>query len=164
MRKNAMGMEIPDIRVLFQSRTNAIRAQLAAQLLNHLGRGKFLATTAMELNQGIDPRVAQVLGEINIDPEKQLAVTPRGVPSGGFDYVINLCDHSQIVCEGRKSDCPPESGGEFSTCWGFAAPSDDADHEEVLQLLRRTRDDIASRLCIWIPAAERAKKGRTAQH
>jgi len=55
------------IRVLFLSKNNAERSQLAEYLLNHMGRDRFVASSAGSVPAAFNPLVVSVLKEMNID-------------------------------------------------------------------------------------------------
>lgn len=93
-------LELPGIRVLFLSRDNPLRAQLAAQLLHHLGKGHFVVRSLPV--EPVDPRVANVLAELKIELDREMTGASPGddVPDG-FDYIITMCDQSTASCDPR---------------------------------------------------------------
>lgn len=151
--------ELPGIRVLFQSRDNPLRAQLAEHLLKHLGKGHFVVCSLPE--QPVDPRVTNVLAELKIETTPEVAaVTPGNDAPDSFDYIITMCDQSTASCDGRDELCPNIPDNRPGGCWAFANPLDADSEEGVLTLLRRVRDEMSNRLCIWIPAAMHAHRKR----
>lgn len=141
------------IKVLFLSRENAARSQIAEHLLNYLGKGRFEAYSAGNSPAStIDPLVVKVLEEVNIDASAAASKPIRQFEKDQFDYVINICDQSTASCKGRKPDCPNLEGQQTDGCWGFRF--DTADMDE-LQALRHVREQIATRLNAWIPAVDK---------
>lgn len=108
------------LRVLFLCTANAARSIMAQALLNHMGQGRFIATSA-----GTHPREApdaNVLAHLNAkglqtsDLRSQslsavLATEPRA-----FDLVITVCDQA------ANEDCPFWPGAPLSCHWGLKDP------------------------------------------
>lgn len=146
------------IKVLFLSRNNAERSQMAEFLLNHMGSGRFEAVSAGNAPTPFNPLVIEVLSEMDIDAcdasSKRVEIFENEV----FDYVINICEFSTASCDGKKEACPSFKHCQSSGCWGFeGALSDGCSDDEVRLHLRRVRDQIANRLRVWMPAVDKSR-------
>jgi len=144
------------IRVLFLSRSNAARSQIAEYLLNAMGRGRFEAVSAGNAPQPIDPLAIRILDEARIDARGALSKPLESLGDARFDYIINICDESSASCPGARTDCPSLPGRTSNGCWGFGQrPSCEAGEEEALAYLRRVRDQTLNRLRIWMAAVDK---------
>jgi arsenate reductase (thioredoxin) len=142
------------IKVLFLSRHNAARSQLAEYLLNHMGRGRFEAFSAGNVPTSVHPLAIRVLEESRINARDAVSKPLELFEDEDFDYVINICDESSASCDGRKSGCPFLPGIKSDGCWGFGSmPS--GDDAEVLNYLRWVREQLTNRLRIWMPAVDK---------
>jgi len=144
------------IKVLFLSRRNSARSQIAEYLLNDMGRGRFVASSAGNALAQINPQAIIAIGELGIDARNATSKSVELFKGDHFDYVINICDRSSSSCEDRRPDCPTLPGISSQGCWGFESTGSLMDQEEALQHLRKVRDQIANRLRIWMPAVDRS--------
>ncbi|HKI61501.1 MAG TPA: arsenate reductase ArsC [Mariprofundaceae bacterium] len=144
------------IRVLFLSRSNAARSQIAEYLLNDMGSGRFAASSAGNAPIAINPQAIIALGELGIDARNATSKSIELFKDDHFDYVINICDQSSSSCDNRRPDCPSLSGITSHGCWGFESSVGLMDQEEALQHLRKVRDQIANRLRVWMLAVDRS--------
>lgn len=148
------------IKVLFLSRKNAARSQIAEYLLNHIGHGRFEAASAGNAPATVHPLVIKVLEESRIDARGAISKPLELFEDEYFDYVINICDESSASCDGHKSDCPFLPGVKSDGCWGFGAmPSEGENEVETLKYLRSIREQIINRLRIWMPAVDKRMAG-----
>ena len=151
------------IRVIFLSRSNAARSQIAEYLLNKMGHGRFDAVSAGSMPAPVNPLAIRVLEELKIDAQDAVSKPIECFEDDDFDFIICICDDSSASCESIKPDCPTLPGRKSQGCWGFGRmPDGDADEAEVQQYLRGVRDQIANRLRIWMAAVD--KSGRDTSH
>lgn len=148
------------IRVLFLSRHNAARSQIAEYLLNQVGRGRFEAVSAGNTPRPVDPLAIRVLEEIRIDAHDAMSKPFEALGNESFDYVINICDDSTASCHGARIACPGLPGRPSNGCWGFGPkPGADEGEEAKLAYLRRVREQILNRLRIWMAAVDKPVAG-----
>ncbi|PIP02626.1 MAG: protein-tyrosine-phosphatase [Zetaproteobacteria bacterium CG12_big_fil_rev_8_21_14_0_65_54_13] len=142
------------IRVLFLSRNNATRSQIAEYLLNHMGRGRFVAQSAGSAPSLVNPLAVDVLKAVNIDATGATSKPLTQFQGQSFDFIINICEYSSASCEARKRDCPALPGMESRGCWGFNAATA-GDRDALLPQLTVVRDQIATRLRSWMAAVDK---------
>lgn len=148
------------IRVLFLSRTNTARSQIAECLLREMGRGRFEAFSAGSAPKPVDPLAIRVLDEIGIDAHGITSKSIEVLKKTHFDYVINICDDSTASCSGARFGCPSLPGQASKGCWGFGKkPDDESDDEAKLAYLRQVREQITNRLRIWMAAVYKPVAG-----
>lgn len=147
------------IKVLFLSRHNAGRSQIAEHMLNHMGGGRFAAVSAGMSPVPVHPLAIEVLGEMGIDASGAESRTLMQLGETQFDFIINICEHSTATCEAPGSEaCPVYPGADSHGCWGFSdimAMNDD--HEAMRHQLRLVRDQLGNRLRIWMAAVDKPK-------
>lgn len=148
------------IRVLFLSRSNAARSQIAEYLLNQMGRGRFEAVSAGSMPTAVNPLAVEVLREVNIDAADAVSKPVSMFADQAFDFVINICDDSSASCEGDREGCPVLPEQRSDGCWGFGSkPEGDAD--EMRHYLRSVREQVTNRLRIWMAAVDKRGTGLT---
>lgn len=151
-------MDHPPLHVLFLCTHNSARSILAEALLNHLGRGRFVAHSA-----GSQPR-----GTPN--PLALRALSDAGIPTAGLsskswdvfgtpdapkmDLVITVCDSA------AGETCPYWPGQPATAHWGYADPSAaEGSEAERLAAFRHTMVAIRQRLELLVnlpaPALDR---------
>jgi arsenate reductase len=110
------------MNVLFLCTGNSCRSSLAEQLLNHLGKGRFVAYSA-----GSNPT-----GQVNthaIQALERRGISPKGLRSKSWhkfseqdatimDIVITVCDNA------RGEVCPIWPGHPVNAHWGLSDPAD----------------------------------------
>lgn len=143
------------IKVLFLSRGNAARSQIAEYLLNQMGHGTFQASSAGSAPESVHPLAIRVLEEMGIDAGDAFSKPLELISDKSFDYVINICDVSTASCDGCKPDCPALPQIENSGCWGFGSLPSGEDEEAMLSYLRKVREQLTNRLRIWMPVVDR---------
>ncbi|WP_161595202.1 arsenate reductase ArsC [Mariprofundus erugo] len=147
------------IKVLFLSRHNAGRSQIAEHMLNHMGGGRFDAVSAGMIPAQVNPLAIEVLGEMGIDASRAQSRSLAQLGETKFDFIINICEHSTATCAAPGSEtCPVYPGADSHGCWGFSDTMAIAeDHEAMRQQLRLVRDQLGNRLRIWMAAVDKPK-------
>jgi len=80
------------LKVLFLSRGNASRSQMAARLLGALGDEEFIPYSAGTEAADVHPLVKEVMQEIGIDISTQMPVQIAALFRDTFHCVVSLCD------------------------------------------------------------------------
>jgi arsenate reductase len=138
-------MDRPPLHVLFLCTHNSARSILAEALLNHLGRGRFVAHSAGSQPRGEpNPLALRVLREAGV-PTDGLASKSWdvfGTPDAPkMDLVITVCDNA------AGETCPYWPGQPATAHWGYADPSAaEGDEAERLSAFHRTMIAIRQRL------------------
>ena len=129
------------IRVLFLCTGNSARSILAEALLNHAGKGRFIAASAGSQPLGrVNPHALAVLEEMGLSTQglrsKSWAEYERH-DAPQIDLVITLC-HSAA-----REACPVWPGHPIKGHWGLPDPASAQGYEEELHAaFRQTRDGI----------------------
>lgn len=146
------------IRVLFICCDNAARSQMAEYILNHFGRGRFEARSAGSRPTPVHPLAIEALKELQIDASRAHSHHISEYAGEHFDYVINVCDKSLATCDLSCSDsCPSFPGYHRRICWGFEDVGHaEGDENEKIGRFHRIRNEITTRIRIWIPVVEKA--------
>jgi len=143
------------IKVLFLSRCNAARSQIAEYLLNQMGRGMFEASSAGSTPGPINPLAIRALEEVGINAGNAFSKPLEVFSDASFDYVINICEVSTASCDGCRPDCPALPHITSSGCWGFGSPPSGEDEAAKMAYLRKVREQLTNRLRIWMPVVDR---------
>lgn len=131
-------------RVLFLCTHNSARSQMAEGLLRHIGKGRFEVHSAGTEATEVRPLAIRAMDEIGIDISGHRSKTLDEYIGQHFDYVITVCDQANESCPIFPSD--PKR-----IHWSFPDPSAaEGTEEECLAVFRKTRDEISSRLRIWM--------------
>ena len=107
--------------VLFLCTGNSARSIMAEAILNHLGRGKFLAFSAGSNPRGtLHPMTVRVLSDLSYDvwrlrSKSWTEFAARGSPP--LDFVFTVCD--RVAGEA----CPAWPGQPITAHWSFADPA-----------------------------------------
>lgn len=140
------------IRVLFVCTGNSARSQIAEALLTDFGGEDFATFSAGTEPRGVNALTVQVLDEIGIDWSKARAKSVTEFLGQPFDYVITVCDRARQAC--------PVFPGEHNTLhWGLDDPAEVEGSDAVkLEVFRRTRTEVATRLRPFVELARRARR------
>lgn len=121
-------------KVLFICTHNSARSQIAEGLLNHLGRGKYIAQSAGTEPTRVHPYAIKVMAEIGIDITKHRSKSIEEFRGKRFDYVVTVCDHA-------KETCPFFPGAKVYIHKSFPDPSEFPE-DVMLSGFRKVRDEI----------------------
>jgi arsenate reductase len=138
-------MDHPPLHVLFLCTHNSARSILAEALLNHLGRGRFVAHSAgSQPRAEPNPLALRVLREAGVPTDGLESKTwdVFGTPDAPkMDLVITVCDNA------AGETCPYWPGQPATAHWGYADPSAvEGDEAERLAAFHRTMIAIRQRL------------------
>lgn len=142
-------------RVLFLCTNNSARSQMAEALLRYLGGDRYEAYSAGMNPTTIHPMTVQVLQEIGIDVAGQRSKSVK-------EYLGRMeFSDAIIVCRRAEDDCPAVNpDARHIHRWLFEDPvRAEGTDEEKLAKFREVRDQIESRLKLWM--AETAEAERT---
>lgn len=138
-------MDHPPLHVLFLCTHNSARSILAEALLNHLGRGRFVAHSAGSAPRGEpNPLALQVLRNAGIATDGLTSKSwdvfgTVGAPK--MDLVITVCDNA------AGETCPYWPGQPATAHWGYADPSaTEGSEAERLAAFQHTMIAIRQRL------------------
>ncbi len=123
------------IQVLFLEMDDAVRSQMAAGLLRHLGGDAYDVYSAGPFPAPwVSPEAVEVMREIGLDVSAQR-------PTSSYKYVGQVFDHVFAVCDGAAEPCPVFPGG--TTCWPLTNPATTGGgKQERLSAFRASRDRI----------------------
>ncbi len=139
-------------KILFVCIHNSARSQMAEALLNHLGKGKFLAESAGIEAGTLNPNVVRVMQEIGIDISHHTTNNVFDFYREGRTYnaVITVCDAA------NAERCPVFPGLTRRIAWSFTDPSQFAgSQEEILEQTRKVRDEIKEKVSAFIAEANK---------
>ena len=133
------------VRVLFLSRFNSARGQMAEGFLRELGGAAVDVQSAGSAAFGVDPRAVLVMAERDIDISGQRADgLEEHIGSAPFDYLIT-------VCERDEKACPVLPGKGTREYWPFADPARvEGGDGERMAAFREVRDQIEARVRGWL--------------
>jgi arsenate reductase len=129
------------MKVLFLCTGNSARSQMAEAVLNHRGRGRFVAESAGSLP------AAQV-NPLAVDALREAGIRWRGHPPRGLEGL----DHREwdiviTVCDQAREACPLFPGGALMAHWGMSDPAAvEGDSERMRKAFREALQLISRRL------------------
>jgi arsenate reductase (thioredoxin) len=138
------------IRVLFLSRFNSARSQIAEGFMRELGGADIDVRSAGSAAFGVDPRAVLVMAERAIDISGQRATElEESLGSAPFDYLITVCERDEKECPGFPSDGTREY-------WPLSDPArvEGSDGERMARF-REVRDQIEARVRDWLESHRR---------
>ncbi|PWV58503.1 arsenate reductase ArsC [Plasticicumulans acidivorans] len=132
------------LRVLFVSRHNAARSQIAEALLRRIGGQDFMVASAGTECGVLDPLAQRVLADAGVDISGQLSKPIETYFGQEFDYVITLCDRS-------RENLPDFPGDWRHVHWDFPDPTEaDSDPASRLTDMKHLLTELAIRLRGWV--------------
>jgi arsenate reductase (thioredoxin) len=122
---------------------------MAEGLLQFHGHGRFEAFSAGTEATAVRPEAIAVMAEIGIDISGQQSKTFDRYLGEPFEWVITVCDRA-------RQTCPVFPGADNTDHWGFDDPAEaEGSEEERLAVFRRLRDEINSRIKMFVLSAGR---------
>jgi arsenate reductase len=120
---------------------------MAEAFLNKYGKDRFEAESAGLEPGSMNPAVVKVMQESGIDLSGKGTQGVTGLLRTGrkYDSVITVCDAA------NAEKCPVFPGVQKRIAWSFADPSAfEGDQEQVLQHIRKVRDEIEKAVLAFI--------------
>ncbi len=121
--------------ILFVCTGNTCRSQMAEGLARRLGWKAYSA--GVEPSEEVNPYAVRVMAEIDIYISENQPKDLHQFLAKDLDVIVTLCDHANEVCPvftGRYQD---KIHQRFTDPYGTKGTD-----EEIMDLYRRTRDDI----------------------
>ena len=119
---------------------------MAEGLLRHLAGDAYEPFSAGTQPSTVNPRAIQAMREVGIDISGQRSKSLDEFIDQPFDLVITVCDRA-------KETCPVFHGAKERLHWGFEDPAEAVGtEEEVMQIFRQVRDQIADKIRTFIPS------------
>jgi arsenate reductase len=104
-------------RVLFLCTGNSARSQIAEAILNHKGRGRFVAESAgSRPAERVNPHAIEVLREGGIEWQGHQPRGLEGLERVPWDFIITVCDKA-------REACPVFPGQPILAHWGMPDPA-----------------------------------------
>lgn len=135
------------IKVLFLCVHNSGRSQIAEELLRKKAVDYFDVSSAGFEPSVINPYVAKVLQEENIDISQKSTKNVFDLYNQGnfYNYIITVCDES------NQQRCPIFPGFNKAIHWNFEDPSSfKGTDEEIINKVKQVKNKINQQLDIWI--------------
>jgi arsenate reductase (thioredoxin) len=138
-------------KVLFLSRGNATRSQMAEGFLRALGSDRFEATSAGVEPGTLDPLAIEVMKEAGVDISRQQAKNVKELLKEHFAYVITVCDLA-------RERAPVFPFTPNLVHWSIYDP-DGSKHsaEEKKNVFRRVRDEIRAKIESFLSETTKTK-------
>ncbi|MDD1747582.1 MAG: arsenate reductase ArsC [Methanomassiliicoccales archaeon] len=108
---------------------------MAEGLVNQILAESYVAQSAGTKPSRVHPLAIEAMAEVGIDISKQRSKRLDELMGYDFDVVVTLCADAEEIC--------PFFPGKEHMHQGFQDPASiDGDHDEVLAVFRRVRDEI----------------------
>ena len=145
------------VRVLFLSRFDSARGQMAEGFLRELGGAAVDVQSAGSTAFGVDPRAVLAMAERDIDVSGQRATRlEEHIGSAPFDYLIALCERDE-------KECPAFPGTGTREYWPFADPARvEGSDGDLMARFQEVRDQIEARVGSWVESHGRELASRPA--
>jgi arsenate reductase len=138
-------------RVLFLCTGNSCRSQMAEGWLKHLGGDRFEVFSAGIEAHGKNPRAIAVMREAGVDISGQESEVLDPELLKTIDLLVTVCGHADEHCPVVPATCRKEH-------WPFDDPAKATGTEdEIMAEFRRVRDQIKSRIEVFISSTERGE-------
>lgn len=123
---------------------NSARSQIAEGLLRHISGDRFDVESAGTIASFVRPQAIAVTAEIGVDISGHHSKSLDEFLDSPFDFVITVCDNA-------AESCPVFPGAAQRVQWSFEDPAEaTGTGEEVLEVFRRIRDEIRSKLVEFV--------------
>jgi arsenate reductase (thioredoxin) len=131
-------------RVLFLCTHNSARSQMAEGFLRELAGDRFEVESAGTEQTRVNPLAIRAMQEVGVDLGGHRSKTLEQFLDQPWDYVITVCDSA-------NERCPIFSGSARRLHWTFEDPSRaTGNDDERLEIFRRIRDEISTRIEAWL--------------
>ena len=148
------------LNVLFLCTHNSARSILAEAMLNHMGKGRFVAYSA-----GSSPRAQQQPHPLALETLRKAGVSTEGLHSKSWDeFAAPDAPHMDLVitvCDNAAGEvCPYWPGQPATAHWGYADPSaGDGSDDDKRAAFTQTLYQIRRRLELFpnLPTASLGK-------
>jgi arsenate reductase len=135
-------------RVLFVCIHNSARSQMAEGMLRAWAGDRFEVASGGTEASRVRPEAITAMSELGIDISGHTSKTIERFMGQPWDWLVPVCEEA---CEA----CPYVPGAKAVLRWSFDDPSAaTGTEEERLEVFRRVRDELATRIRSFI-AAER---------
>ena len=140
-------------RVLFLCTGNSCRSHMAEGILRKLAGNRFEAFSAGSKPAGyVHPLAITAMKEFGEDISGHRSKSLSEFAGQPFDFVITVCDNA-------KEACPNFPGANQQLHWSFDDPAHaSGSDEEKMKVFRRVRDEIQTRLRLFIATTLPKKK------
>jgi len=106
------------LKVLVLCTGNSCRSILAEALINHLGRGRYKASSAGSASAGyVHPKTIETLKRHGIEPGQPRSKSWDEFAEQSFDLVITVCDQA------ARESCPLFPGNPKKLHWSIPDPA-----------------------------------------
>ena len=138
-------------RVLILCTGNSARSQMAEGLLRNMAGDRFEVESAGTIASFVRPQAIAAMAEEGIDISGHRSKSLDEFRDQPFDYVITVCDNA-------NQTCPVFTGPARRIHWSFDDPAEAGGSDaEVMQVFRRVRDEIRSKLAEFISGPDQPK-------
>ncbi len=128
------------IRIMFVRTGNSARSQMAEAFTRVLGREQVEARSAGIEPKGLNPNAVRVMEERGIDISRQHSRNLDPAEASAMDYLITMCGSAE-------ERCPVLPAHVAQIHWLLEDPAAaTCSPEQILEVFRRTRDEIESRV------------------
>ncbi|OGB91935.1 MAG: arsenate reductase [candidate division NC10 bacterium RIFCSPLOWO2_12_FULL_66_18] len=136
-------MERP-IRIMFVCTGNSARSQMAEAFCRVLGQRRVEAKSAGTEPKGLNPNAVRVMQERGIDISNHRSEGLDVAEASEMDYLITVCGNAE-------ERCPVLPAGVMRIHWPLEDPAAATGcPEHVLEVFRRTRDEIEARVLSFL--------------
>jgi arsenate reductase (thioredoxin) len=131
-------------RVLFVCTHNSARSQMAEGILRAWGGDRYAVESAGTEQTTVRAEAIAVMREIEIDIGDHTSKTIDRFADEPWDWLITVCDQA-------AESCPTLPGVQHQAHWSIPDPSAvEGDEAARLDVFRTTRDDIATRIRLFL--------------
>ena len=132
-------------RVLFLCTGNAARSQMAEGFLRSHGSDSFdVHSAGTDPADMVHPLAVRTMAESGVDISHQCPKDLWHFVAERWDFVITTCDRA-------NENCPVFPGVQERIHWSFRDPAAaEGSEEERLQVFRRVRDEILTRVRLFV--------------
>jgi len=140
-------------RVLFLCTHNSARSQMAEGLLRSLAGDRFDVASAGTEATRVHPLAIRAMADVGIDLSRHTSKSVETLLDQPWDHVITVCDSA-------NERCPIFPKPTHRLHWSFPDPSQARGTTgDRLNVFRRVRDEIASRLEAWLETMAATRGG-----